>query len=164
MPQDILDEFPWIQLNKKINIQESTIFCGLCKKHSSELNIREKYWDVIVRDGLKFDKKKPSDTSYLLRKHERGDQHTRVIEFLKKKAKNEVANDPIGLHMRAESKNCESDSAYVVTNRMILTIYTEGKKYVHIFHITYSTLILSSIILKLFFLHDLSLIAAWAGN
>ena len=33
--------------------------------------------------------------------------------------------------MRSESKNCNADSPYVVTNRMLLTVYAEGIKYVH---------------------------------
>ena len=134
LPEAILKEFSFIELNKDLsNIDESTISCGLCKKHSSALNIRENDWDSIVRNGLKLNKRSPSDYSNMLRNHERGDQHTRIVEYLKKKAKNALVNDPIGLKMRSESKNCESDSAYVVTDRMLLTVYTEGKRYVHNF-------------------------------
>ena len=120
LPQDILNTFPWIQLKRNVIIEDSIIFCGLCKKHSADLHIQEKNWDRIVH-GIKLDQRKPSDYSHILSRHEGGDQHTRVIEYLKKKAKNEVLNDPIGLKMRSESKNCDANSPYVVTNRMMLT-------------------------------------------
>ena len=88
-----------ILLKDTNNIDDSTISCGLCKKHSSALHIREKDWDNIVRNGMKMDKKWTADYKMYLNRHERGDQHTRVVEYLKKKAKNEILDDPIGTYL-----------------------------------------------------------------
>ena len=123
----IFQNHKWLKLEKnEVNPEESKLLCGHCSTYRDEMKIRPQDSDKIALNGIKLDNF-PSHNEQKLKDHEKGHQHLRTTEFLKEKLMKEIESDDYLLTHRQDSgsKDCASTDAYVITDRMMLSVYAE---------------------------------------
>ena len=122
---DTLDKHKWIKLDiNEVNPEDSKLLCGDCSKYRLEMKIRPQDSDSIALDGITLHTEKAINENKL-KTHNDGAQHLRTTQFLLKKSLKEIEEDDYLMESRKDSRDCSSENPYIITQRMILTVYTE---------------------------------------